>query len=62
MLRRTVVVVLLELLVGALRRTVDDDRVDLLLELDDFDAEELIREDDFLREYVLLEEVRVFLP
>ena len=62
MLRFTDDVDLLELLVGVLRRTDDDDRLEVLLDLVDFDAEELIREDDFLREYVLLEEVRVFLP
>ena len=49
---------MLLLFVGVLRLTVDDDRLELLLELDDFDAEEL---DDFLREYVLLEELLVFL-
>ena len=62
MLRRTVDVDLLELLVGALRRTVDDDRLELLLELVvDFAAEELLGEDVFLREYVLLEEFLVVL-
>ncbi len=43
-----------------LRRTDDDDRLELLLVLDDFDADEFIREDELLLEYVLLAELLVF--